>query len=312
MKRDNLGENLKECREDLRELSQVFKVQTQLTKGLSQRAQRMFQRKLWLTKKLDSLNGTGGKEPQIKAHGKEQEGKSDMVSHQAKVKEQERKVSPRKRRYKRGREDLRNNKFNDRAYSREKQTPRRDHLRNNRFGVRLNSSKIFKVEGKKCRMNLNQAHRFIFNKEVDLYENQFIEFKQLKGLHLQMIVNYICGFLNSFGGTLFIGITDDGFIRGIRLDRGDIDKFMVDLDRCLRQFSPTVFPEQIKLTFHEIVLNHQRKVIFTSMSFLISSSCKSRSSVIIAPQCMSPTKASCTLRNWVLSICSQRTKLSVI
>ena len=56
----------------------------------------------------------------------------------------------------------------------------------------MNTSKILKIEGKKVRVNLNESSRFVLNRLVDLYENQFIEFKRLKGLHLQMILNYIC------------------------------------------------------------------------------------------------------------------------
>ena len=124
----------------------------------------------------------------------------------------------------------------------------------------MNTCKILKIEGKKVRANVNDAERFVFNKLEDLYENQFVEFKRLKGLHLQMIVNYICGFLNSFGGSLYIGIADDGYIKGITLSRHDIDQFQVDLDRALRLFHPRVFPDQLQLSFHEIALNSKKQV----------------------------------------------------
>lgn len=129
-----------------------------------------------------------------------------------------------------------------------------------RTGIKMNNSKLLKIEGKKVRYNCNHAERFVLNKMLDLFENQFIEFKRLKGLHLQMILNYICGFLNSYGGSLYIGIADDGYVKGIALSRQDIDQFQVDLDRALRQFHPRVFPDQIRLAFHEIALNSRKQV----------------------------------------------------
>jgi len=81
-----------------------------------------------------------------------------------------------------------------------KKKPKFNHFtRMEKLPNRMNISKIIKIEGKKVRYNCHGSERFVLNKLVDLYENQFVEFKRLKGLHLQMILNYICGFLNSFG-----------------------------------------------------------------------------------------------------------------
>lgn len=124
----------------------------------------------------------------------------------------------------------------------------------------LNTSRKFWVEGRYCRENIHRTEEYIFNREVNMYESQFVEFKRLKGLHLQMILNYIGGFLNSYGGSLYIGISDDGRVKGISLTRDDIDQFQVDMDRALRQFIPTVFPDQIRVQFSEICLNGKKKV----------------------------------------------------
>lgn len=142
-------------------------------------------------------------------------------------------------------------------------------FKNERISQRINISKIFKVDNKKVRINANNTRRFVLNKLIDLYENQFVEFKRLKGLHLQMILNYICGFLNSFGGALYIGIADDGLVKGIALSRQDIDQFQVDLDRSMRLFHPKVFPEQVQIYFHEIALNSKKQVGFLEFFLLI-------------------------------------------
>lgn len=63
-----------------------------------------------------------------------------------------------------------------------------------------------------CFINVNSLSDFIIKKEIDLRENLQNEFKQLNSMNSDLIISYICGYLNSFGGTLLIGIKDDGFI----------------------------------------------------------------------------------------------------
>ena len=85
-----------------------------------------------------------------------------------------------------------------------------------------------------------------------MFEDIHTEFKNLFNLDVRMIVNYISGFLNSYGGTIYFGIADDGTIRGTNLSRKDIDEFLLSLDYRLRKFRPRVFPDQVNVTFHEI------------------------------------------------------------
>lgn len=85
-------------------------------------------------------------------------------------------------------------------------------------------------------------------------------------------MNYICGFLNSFGGKLFFGINNDGLVKGIGLSRyagtltlrSDIDTFQIDLDNSLRRFQPKIFPEQINVKFHEICSDSTRKYLISN------------------------------------------------
>lgn len=62
-------------------------------------------------------------------------------------------------------------------------------------------------------------------------------------MNLKIVASYICAFLNSYGGELYFGINDNGIVKGIQLSRKDIDDFQVNLDICLRNFNPTVFPD---------------------------------------------------------------------
>ena len=44
---------------------------------------------------------------------------------------------------------------------------------------------------------------------------------------IPMTFEYMCSFLNSEGGTLYIGIDDNGYVRGVRLSNRDIDKMLI-------------------------------------------------------------------------------------
>lgn len=60
---------------------------------------------------------------------------------------------------------------------------------------------------------------------MSVYENTHIEFKNHISLSVKTVTSYICAYLNSYGGTLFFGITDSGIVKGILMSRKDIDDF---------------------------------------------------------------------------------------
>jgi hypothetical protein len=127
---------------------------------------------------------------------------------------------------------------------------------------KFNSSskkQVIKIGGNLCKPNAFKTAKFIVNSEVDIYENIHVEFKHFTILNLKTVTSYICAYLNSYGGTMFFGINDSGFVKGITLSRKDIDEFQVNLDIALRNFQPRVMPDQIKLEFHEIAIDDKHK-----------------------------------------------------
>ena len=78
-----------------------------------------------------------------------------------------------------------------------------------------------------CLPNINKSSDFIYNKEVNLFENIHTEFKHLNMMDYQLIFNYICGFLNSVGGRIFFGINDEGIVKGMALKRKEIDNYLI-------------------------------------------------------------------------------------
>lgn len=62
-------------------------------------------------------------------------------------------------------------------------------------------------------------------------ESNWLEFKQsINSCPIEKIIETICGFLNTEGGYIIIGIEDTGKLIGIKSKNKDIDKFKLSLD----------------------------------------------------------------------------------
>lgn len=112
--------------------------------------------------------------------------------------------------------------------------------------------------------NTDKKSQFYLNQEVKMFEDIKTEFKNFTNLEYKTACNYICGFLNSYGGSLYFGINDSGFVKGISLTRQDIDEFQINLDVNLRKFHPKVFPDQYALKFHELASDPSFKKIISN------------------------------------------------
>lgn len=116
-------------------------------------------------------------------------------------------------------------------------------------------SGLVKINGQICKPNFIQHPSYTFNEEVTYFENIHTEFKHFALLNLSTVTSYVCAYLNSYGGKMFFGINDSGFVKGIQLTRKHIDDFQVELDIALRNFTPRVMTDQVKLDFHEIAVD---------------------------------------------------------
>ncbi len=89
---------------------------------------------------------------------------------------------------------------------------------------------------------------YIYKERVEMAENMHHEFKHFKTTSIDyiegLIEKYVTSFLNSQGGTLYLGINDDGLALGIRLDRKLFDEIVVAFDRKLKHFTPPVRADQ--------------------------------------------------------------------
>ncbi|XP_020839117.1 schlafen-like protein 1 [Phascolarctos cinereus] len=102
-------------------------------------------------------------------------------------------------------------------------------------------------------------------------ETRNVEFKRGGGEYLNLALKhhvrrYVCAFLNSEGGSFFVGVEDSGFVRGIRCSHHEEDQVRLLVDSILQGFKPQVFPDAYTLTFIPVVKaegsnNHLLKVV---------------------------------------------------
>ncbi|XP_029918847.1 schlafen-like protein 1 [Myripristis murdjan] len=89
-------------------------------------------------------------------------------------------------------------------------------------------------------------------------ETRKMEFKRgrgdyLKTCFLRDVRRYTCAFLNSEGGSLLVGVDNDGTICGVVISHIWEDHARQQVDSCLKMFKPPVFPHQYSLIFLPVV-----------------------------------------------------------
>ncbi|XP_075764744.1 schlafen-like protein 1 isoform X3 [Pelodiscus sinensis] len=85
-------------------------------------------------------------------------------------------------------------------------------------------------------------------------ETRNVEFKRGGGEYLSVTLKhhvrkYVCAFLNSEGGSLFVGVEDSGMVQGVRCGHREEDRIRLLIDSILKGFKPQVFPDAYTLTF---------------------------------------------------------------
>ncbi|RUS81186.1 hypothetical protein EGW08_011051 [Elysia chlorotica] len=90
-------------------------------------------------------------------------------------------------------------------------------------------------------------------------ETRHAEFKRggivrEQGLFRSVVGKYVCGFLNSEGGTIYFGISDDGKVLGIKVDACTEETLRGDVDFAVRSLiEPTVDPSEYSVNFARIM-----------------------------------------------------------
>jgi len=100
----------------------------------------------------------------------------------------------------------------------------------------------------------------LFYKEGEIVgaETRFLEFKQGRGSYMdrqlrEHVAKYTCGFLNSEGGTLLIGVRDSGLVEGISCDHSQEDQYRLHIDSVIKMISPTIFSHMYEVYFAPVL-----------------------------------------------------------
>lgn len=89
-------------------------------------------------------------------------------------------------------------------------------------------------------------------------ESRYREFKKGGVIYDQWafketIGKYVCGFLNSEGGTLFFGVSDAGVVLGITLDQEMEDELRWDIQFAVRCIEPDVTASEYSVNFARVM-----------------------------------------------------------
>lgn len=90
-------------------------------------------------------------------------------------------------------------------------------------------------------------------------ETRYAEFKKGgvisdQGAFKAIIARYTCGFLNSEGGTLYFGVSDEGIVLGITVDKALEETLRMDIDFAIRLIEPSVEKYEYSINFARVMM----------------------------------------------------------
>ena len=118
----------------------------------------------------------------------------------------------------------------------------------------LNSTKweISKSEINSVNDSFIHPVKYIINSKLKIYEDNFHEFKEFKiknikdvEIRVRSISKYVCAFLNSNSGCLYIGIDDDGIVKGTELNDELLFEFKAKIEAMINQYDDYVVQQNL-------------------------------------------------------------------
>ncbi len=105
----------------------------------------------------------------------------------------------------------------------------------------------------------------ILGEKLDDEENEYKEFKEIKGNNAinsisKNIVRYVVAFLNTYGGSILWGITDNRKVKGIELNYNDRDSLKRRFYDALSTIEPNVNKDELSLKFRPIIHNGEVQI----------------------------------------------------
>lgn len=103
--------------------------------------------------------------------------------------------------------------------------------------------------------------RYLFDGDyVELHEDQVNEFKHTSDSVGNLSLKYIPAFLNSSGGRLWMGISDDGFVHGIKKMDTTREEFEYEVKHILKKVFPPIPSDLVKLHFIPVISRKEKSV----------------------------------------------------
>lgn len=88
---------------------------------------------------------------------------------------------------------------------------------------------------------------YIIDEKLKIYEDEMHEFKMYSVTDKSELVTkirklekYFCAFLNSNAGVIYLGISDEGYVKGIKLSKEHLILFEYELNQLIDAFEPHV------------------------------------------------------------------------
>ena len=116
--------------------------------------------------------------------------------------------------------------------------------------------------------SINRLTNFVYNSNVNIYEDENYEFKQFTIIsekdinnHLRQNMKYFSAFLNSNSGILYFGINDNGIIKGIELTKELKYAFDLKMEKLVETYDEYIIKNKnITWFFHEVKNNGEMKI----------------------------------------------------
>lgn len=117
-------------------------------------------------------------------------------------------------------------------------------------------------------VNTIHPQTYIYDTKVKIYEDESHEFKQILFPSvpevlpkLKKLMKYLSAFLNSNSGVLYLGITDDGFVKGIKLNDELYNELEYQISDMINHFEDHVIKERfITYQFNPVLFSTNRHI----------------------------------------------------
>lgn len=121
---------------------------------------------------------------------------------------------------------------------------------------------VILLEGSSLEM-AEKSYLFKINNQLDIIEDLEYEFKEIKGRNPKSaignnVAEYATSFLNSSGGRILYGITNDRIVKGFQADANLIDEIQKAIYDSLRTIEPSLSADHYHLDFHPVYENGEQ------------------------------------------------------